>query len=54
MDRNLITAILSIIVVLIVFYEIFGWGQYSWANYLSILLFAAVFVLSIYNMRNRK
>jgi len=39
-------------VILIVFYEISGWGQHLWTNYLSIFLFTLVFVLIIYSMKN--
>jgi len=47
MNLNLIAAILSLIVVLIGLYEIFVLGQYTWTNYLSVILFALVFVLEI-------
>lgn len=52
MNTNLIAAILSILVVIIGLYEIFGLGQYTWSNYLSTFLFAIVFVLLIKNMGN--
>jgi hypothetical protein len=54
MNTNLIAAILSILVVLIGLYEIFGLGQYTWSNYLSVILFAIVFVLTIKEALNPK
>ena len=47
MNLNLIAAILSIIVVAIGLYEILGLGEYTWTNYLSVTLFAIVFVLEV-------
>lgn len=47
MNLNLIAAILSITVVAIGLYEIFGLGEYTWTNYLSVILFAVVFILEI-------
>jgi len=52
MNWNLLAAILSILVVIIGLYEIFGLGQYTWSNYLSTFLFAVVFVLEVKIMRN--
>ena len=54
MNTNLIAAILSILVVIIGLYEIFGLGQYTWSNYLSVILFAVVFVLTIKEALNPK
>jgi hypothetical protein len=51
MNLNLLAAILSILVVIIGLYEIFGLAQYTWSNYLSTFLFAVVFVLLIKSMR---
>lgn len=52
MNLNLLAAILSILVVLIGLYEIFGLGQYTWSNYLSTFLFTIVFVLVAKNVKN--
>ncbi len=52
MNWNLWTAILSIIVVAIGLYEIFGLGQYTWTTYLSTFLFALVFIISLNNLKN--
>jgi len=52
MNWNLWTVVLSILVILIGLYEIFGLGQYTWSNYLSTFLFALVLVISLNNMRN--
>jgi len=52
MNWNLWTVILSIIVVAIGLYEIFGLGQYTWNTYLSTFLFALVFIISLNNLRN--
>lgn len=54
MNLNLLAAILSIIVVLIGLYEIFGLGVYSWSNYLSTFLFAIVFILEVNIIRQAK
>lgn len=54
MNNNLIAAILSIIVVLIGLYEIFGLGTYTWTNYLSTFLFAIVFILEVNIIRLAK
>lgn len=51
MNLNLLAAILSILVVLIGLYEIFGLGLYTWSNYLSTFLFAIVFILEVNIMR---
>lgn len=50
MNLNLLAAILSIIVVVIGLYEIFGLGLYTWSNYLSTFLFAIVFILEVKSM----
>lgn len=52
MNWNLWTAVLSILVVAIGFYEILGLEQYTWTNYLSTFLFAVVFAISLNNMIN--
>ena len=54
MNTNLIAAILSILVVAIGLYEIFGLGEYTWTNYMSVILFAVVFVLTIKEALNLK
>jgi len=54
MNLNLIAAILSIIVVAIGLYEIFGLGQHTWSDYLSVILFAIVFILEIRIVLNQK
>lgn len=52
MNLNLLAAILSIIVVIIGLYEIFGLGLYTWSNYISTFLFAIVFILEVKSMRD--
>ena len=52
MNLNLLAAFFSILVVIIGLYEIFGLGQYTWTTYLSTFLFALVFIISIYNVKN--
>jgi hypothetical protein len=54
MNSNLIAAILSVLVVIIGLYEIFGLGEYTWTNYLSVILFAVVFILTIKEVLNLK
>lgn len=54
MNWNLWTVVLSMLVILIGLYEIFGLGQYTWSNYLSTFLFALVLAISLNNMINSK
>ncbi|HMK54917.1 MAG TPA: hypothetical protein VK444_09100 [Methanobacteriaceae archaeon] len=54
MNLNLIAAILSLLVVAIGLYEIFGLGDKSWSNYLSVILFAVVFLLEVRIMMKKQ
>lgn len=54
MNLNLIAAILSLIVVVIGLYEIFGLGDHSGSNYLGVILFAVVFVLEVRVMSKKQ
>ncbi len=54
MNTNLIASILSILVVAIGLYEIFGLGEYTWTNYMSVILFAIVFILTTKEALNPK
>jgi hypothetical protein len=53
MNFNLLAAILSIVMVVIGLYEIFGLGSHAWSNYISTILFAIVFILVVKAMRNQ-
>jgi len=51
MKIRAVAAILSIIVVILGLYQIFVLGEANWANYLSTILFALVFILEVNEMR---
>ncbi|OPX60415.1 MAG: hypothetical protein A4E25_00485 [Methanobacterium sp. PtaB.Bin024] len=53
MNFNLLAAILSIVMVVIGLYEIFGLGSHAGSNYISTILFAIVFILVVKAMRNQ-
>jgi hypothetical protein len=47
MNRNMIASILFVVVIAIELYQIFGLGQYIWSDYLTLILIAAVLVLTL-------
>jgi hypothetical protein len=45
MNWNMVASILFIVVIAIELYQIFGLGQYTWSDYLTVILIAAALVL---------
>ena len=47
MNRNMMASILFVVVIAIDLYQIFGLGQYTWGDYISVILIAAALVLTL-------
>ncbi len=46
-NRNMIASILFIIVIVLELYQIFVLGQYTWSDYLAVILIAAALVFTV-------
>lgn len=46
-NRNMIASILFVIVIAIDLYQIFGLGQYTWGDYIGVILIGTALVLTL-------
>jgi hypothetical protein len=51
MNNNLIVIFLSALVLMVALYEIIGLGGYTWINYLQVVLWVVIIVISLNNIR---
>ncbi len=54
MNSNIIASILFIIVIVLELYQIFVLGQYTWSDYLAVILIAAALAFTLKGALNPK